>query len=1068
MYLKRLEVQGFKSFANKTVLDFLPPKDGSFSITAIVGPNGAGKSNVTDAIRWVMGEQSMKNVRAKKSEDVIFNGSETRGALGAAEVTMVLDNTTTPYSPPSKGGDTSSGRKTTMTPPYEGGAGGGFELVDFPEIVITRRLYRSGESEYIVNNSPVRLLDIHLLLAKAKFAEHAYSIVSQGMIDRLLTVSPSERKDFFDEASGIKEHQIKQHQAILKLDRTEDNIKQADTLINEVEPRLRLLAKQVKKLEKRQEVEIELTAIQEKYYYTIYLKSKQEIDELKRQLQGVDGRYRTSFSALETIQVELAELARGSSRQDTFAALQVRYQEAQAVKNKLEREVMILEGQLHTEYSQIGQKNISWIEQKLTELTASEHKLVAELALLASEAEKGRVAEQAERKAVDNLMLEQTQLRLKISRLQSQLFKDQSEQNYRELSGLTAVKAVLEAGRRLGKIHGLVAGLGEVAEENRLALEVAAGSHLSSIVVEDERVARLAIEYLRENKYGVATFLPLNKIQGRGSYGDADALLRESGVIGKAIELIKYDAVFQPIFSFIFGNTLIVEDLKVAERIGIGPASSAGRRVRLVTLAGDVVDQNGVMRGGFRTRRNNLGFSSQLSLNQEDHVAAAQAEVAKETHRLAELESQIEVAKNRLMDLVVVAKSALNKVALVKNEHQTTERERAGLEHELALLKSSPEEYGEQLKKLTKEKSRLEKLIAEQAQATEKIEVEIKNFNDEEERKKQRVFTLQAEMQKRQDEVNGILNQRNDLHVQLAKVETKQEDLAQEVMNDMKISLQSIIERVPVAVDLAELSKLAEAIEKLKYQLSLIGGIDEEVIKEYGETKERYEFLSGQLTDLRQATEDLRHMVEELDELMKKKREVAFKKIRKEFDRYFKILFGGGKADLEEVYGEVEEDDGSLPSGASPLAGEGKLSPPGRGGEEEGEAGRRKNREKVLTGIEVMANPPGKKVKYLNMLSGGERTLTSIALICAILYHNPSPFVVLDEVEAALDEANTLRFAKIMAELSTRSQFIVVTHNRVTMHAANALYGVVMNSDGVSKLLSVKIGELSVYESVKS
>ncbi len=1032
MHLKRLEIQGFKSFANKTVLDFLPPKDGAFSITAIVGPNGAGKSNITDAVRWVMGEQSMKNVRAKKSEDVIFNGSETKGALSAAEVTMTLDN---------------MGEKTGL---------------DFSEIVITRRLYRSGESEYIVNNNPTRLLDIHLLLAKARFAEHAYSIISQGMIDRLLTVSPAERKDFFDEASGIKEHQIKQHQAILKLNRSDENIKQAEILLKEVEPHLKLLAKQVKKLEKRQEVEIELIATQEKYYFTLYFKNKGDIDEIEAELRRVDSQYRTSFAQLQTIQTELAELAQGSSRQDTFTAIQARYQEAQAAKNKLERELIILEGQLSAEYNQTGQKNISWIEEKITELKSAEQKVAAELTVLVAEAEKGAAAEAAGRKIVENLSLEQTQLKLKISRLQSQLFKGEAEQRYLEFSGMTAVKAVLESGRRLGKIHGLIAQLGDVAEEYRLALEVAAGSHLSSIVVEDEVVARRAIEYLRENKYGVATFMPLNKIQGRVAIFDIDRLRREKGVIGQARELIKYDPIFEPIFSFILGHTLVVEDLKVAERLGsIGSASSAGRRARLVTLAGDIIDQNGVMRGGYRTHRNNLSFSSKISLNQEDQVALAMAEVARIVHELAELERELAAAQARLVDLTVAAKSALHKLILVKEEREAVERDRAGLAAELNLLKASPEEYGEQLKKLAKEKIRLEKTILAHNGGIVEVETEIKNFNDKEEQKKQRVFSLQSEMQNKQAEVNNILSQRNDWHVQLAKVETKQENLAQEVMNDMKMSLQSIAERMGnVTVETlraTSLQEFAETIEKLKYQLSLIGGIDEEVVKEHGETKERYDFLSTQLADLRQASADLRRLIAELDEFMKKKREQAFKKIRQEFDRYFKVLFGGGMASLEEVYGEVEEEN--LPAEA---VNSGEVATALV--EDDGIEEKKRRREKVLTGIEVIANPPGKKVKYLNMLSGGERTLTSIALISAILYHNPSPFVILDEVEAALDEANTLRFAKIIAELSSHSQFIIVTHNRVTMHAANAIYGVVMGGDGVSKLLSVKLKEVPQYK----
>lgn len=1022
MYLKRLEIQGFKSFANKTVLDFLPPKDGLFSITGIVGPNGSGKSNVTDAIRWVMGEQSMKQVRAKKNEDVIFNGSETKGAMGAAEVTMVLDN---------KGVDTG---------------------IDFPEIVITRRLYRSGESEYLVNNNPARLLDIHLLLAKAKFAEGAYSIVSQGMIDRLLTVSTSERKDFFDEASGIKEHQIKQHQAQLKMARTEDNMKQAETLLAEVEPRLKILHKQVKKLEQRHEVETKLTGTQEQYYFTIYHRNKLEMDAIKNKLADVEARYHQSFSELETVQGELAELARGSSRQEVFDQLQARYQEAVRAKNELERQLVIIEGQMQTQYSQAGQQNVGWLESKVTELKQNEERLQADL--IAAQTETGHQEKEVDgfKKQVDNLAIEATQIRLKISRLQSELMKDQSEQSYRELSGLTAVKAILEAKSKFGKVYGLVAELGDVTNEYRLALEVAAGAHLSSIVVETEEVARLAINYLRENRFGVATFLPLNKIQSRNDYGNVDYLVNEPGVIGKAISLISFDGKFDNIFSMIFGDTLVVTDLKVAERIGIG-------RARMITLDGDVVEKRGIMRGGYRNKKGSLSFSSKVSLSSQDRMSELQQAITMETHNLADLEHLIEQTKTKLVDVTIASKTSGHHTIQIQTEHENSNRELARLEHELKLIKASPEEYGEQLASLGTKKEAIEKDKALHDAKVGEIASEIEHYNQKEEEKKQRVFALQEIMQKRQDDVNRILSERNDLRVDSAKLETKQEDLSQEVASDMKISLQSIVERVQTPVDSSLLEHLAKEIENLKYQLSLIGGIDEEVVKEYSETKERYDFLTGQLTDLRKATDDLKKMIEELDELMKKRRSVAFKKIRKEFSRYFAILFDGGNADLEEIYGEPPAVEMVLADGtvvsAEEVAAEGM---------EASSAKATAAKEKVLTGIEVTANPPGKKVKYLSMLSGGERTLTSIALICAILHNNPSPFVVLDEVEAALDESNTIRFAKIMNELSNQSQFIIVTHNRVTMHAANALYGVVMQGDGISKLLSVKIDEIQQYE----
>lgn len=1021
MYLKRLEIQGFKSFAPKTVLDFLPPKDGHFSITAIVGPNGSGKSNISDAIRWVMGEQSMKNIRGKKSEDVIFAGSETKGQLGVAEVTLILDNSD----------------KRVME--------------DYAEIVVTRRFYRSGEGEYLINNKQVRLYDIHLLLAQAQFAQGSYSVVGQGMIDKLLVSSPADRKDFLDEAAGIKEFQIKQHQAELKLTHTEENMIQAERLLAEVEPRLKILARQVKKLEKRQEVEMELHEVQEKYYGTIYKKNKTEFDAIRADLNVVEKNYREMFQNLEKVQTELAELARASTRQEVFNELQVRHREAVRMKNDLERELAILQGSLQTEYRQAGQQNVGWLTTKVAELKSSHDQLKNNLSTIEDEADQVGRKVGEERRRMDDLSMNKAAATVNISRLQTLMMNDQSEQNYRDLAGLTAVKGVLENRHKFGKIHGLVAELGEVAEEHRLALEVTAGSNLSSIVVEDEEVARLAIDYLREQRLGVATFLPLNKVRGRDNSDSLQHLLNERDVYGMALSLINFDNKFKDIFSFIFGSTLVVKDLITARRLGIGMA-------RMVTLAGDLVEKNGMMKGGYRHRKySSLTFSNKTFLNQDDRLAEYQNQIKTEQDNLSELDKKLEASKVSLMKLEVETQTVAARREMLSVDLLKAEKELADLEGELAMLQNTPEQHGEHMIQLSTNRDVLVVNIEKGNKEVEKISQEIEHFNQAEEEKKQRVFALQEVMQKKQEEINKILNCRNDLKVESAKLETKQEALREEVQANMNESMESIMNRGPIIVEISMLEQIADNIQKLKYQLSLIGGIDNEVIAEHNQTKEKYDFLTGQLSDLHSATDNLKKMIEELDELMKKKRSTAFKKIRKEFDRYFQILFDGGSAKLEEIYGEPEVEEGVEDGLNSPLL-EGEIHP----AKPEG-----RSREKVLTGIDIVANPPGKKIKNINALSGGERTLTSIALICAILNYNPSPFVVLDEVEAALDEANTTRFTKIMQELSSQSQFIVITHNRVTMHATNALYGVVMKSDGISNMLSVKIEDVPQYESVE-
>ena len=432
---------------------------------------------------------------------------------------------------------------------------------------------------------------------------------------------------------------------------------------------------------------------------------------------------------------------------------------------------------------------------------------------------------------------------------------------------------------------------------------------------------------------------------------------------------MKHEDKFKNIFSFVFGHTIVVENLSVAQKIGIG-------RARMVTLAGDLVEKSGVMKGGYKQiKKDALKFSSRVSWS-KDRLTEYQGQINVEKEKIIGLDARYEETKQKLLELESQREAANSKTKLLK------------------------------------------------------------------------AFSLQETMQKKQNLVNEILARRNDLKIQAAKLETRQDSLSEEIRTELNSTIEMILERQPPMIGMEKLAEVMSEIQKLKYQLSLIGGIDQEVVAEHAQTKERFDFLSEQIADLRTAMADLEKMIFELDDIMKKKRAASFKKIRKEFDRYVKILFGGGDGDIHEIYGEETDEDAEIVEGGEVL--------------EE----KPKNKEKILTGIDISINPPGKKIKNINSLSGGERTLTSIALICAILSYNPSPFVVLDEVEAALDEANTRRFAEIISELSAQSQFIIITHNRVTMHAADALYGVVMHSDGISKLLSVKLEEVPKYETV--
>ncbi|HAT03750.1 MAG TPA: hypothetical protein DCS29_03180 [Candidatus Magasanikbacteria bacterium] len=1018
MYVKSLEINGFKSFATNTILEFPAPKLGRHSITAIVGPNGSGKSNVSDAIRWVLGEQSMKHLRGKKSEDIIFAGSEGKGKMSLASVTMILDNS------------------DHRAP------------VDYDELIIARRLYRSGESEYLLNGQQVRLFDLQILLAQGQFGQGSYSVIGQGTIDRLLLQTPAERKSFFDEAVGIKEFQIKRHHAALKLQKTQENISQAETLLQEIEPRLKSLKRQVHKLEKRQEVEIHLRELQEQYYVTLHINLSDNIGTLQTDFDSVNIVYNGAHRRLTAIQEELATLAQEKSRREVFEELQRELSHLQQEKNTLDRDHAIVVGKLQTEFSKAGKQNVSWLENKVGEFESKEKELKEEMELEKNKQTKSETEIKNLADILEELQNKKIVLHNKQIMCEQQLQELRQGRDEVQFEGLRAVNAILQHAQEFGgNVYGVVAQLARVDEKYRLALEVAAQAHLASIVVEHDNVGQRCIEFLKKQQLGFATFLPLNTIKSRIIPSDIVELTGRKGVYGLASQLVDYDAMFDHVFSYIFGSTLIVEDINVAREIGIG-------RVRMVTLEGDVLETSGSMKGGFRhKRRGVLSFARGAQQFSEHAIEKLEEELVYTKGEKDKLEIEIENKKGILSDLRTTSQVIGEKVGMIGGRLNDIVSELSRLKQELSVYSLSKGEYSDMMAEFAQEKED----IAKHIRAIEKNIIDVRHkvdaLNDEEEKKRERIFSLQDEMQKEQTELNNVGDKRHILQVEITKLQTHQEDLEQEIFGELREGVGALMEKGWTRIDEGNLEETKIEIEKLKYQLSLIGGIDEEVMGEYEETKERYEFLSTELDDLHKASLDLEKMIAELDKLMKKKHAESFKKIKKEFARYFKLLFEGGEAELVELY-DFEKDASTLSADENDDVGVTEEQPVDTGDEVVSDTKRRK---KILQGVEVYACPPGKKIKNITALSGGERTMTSIALLCAILHTNPSPFVLLDEVEAALDEANTLRFTKILNELAEQSQFIIITHNRVTMHAVDVLYGVTMGNDGMSKLVSVKL-----------
>lgn len=862
MHLTKLELAGFKSFAQKVTLEF------DRGIVSIVGPNGSGKSNVADAIRWVLGEQSLKLLRGKRSEDVIFSGSTSKARLGMAEVSLHLNN------------------EDRAMP------------VDFTEVVITRRVFRSGEGEYLMNGQPVRLHDLQLLLARANIGQRSYSVIGQGMIDHILVSSPAERKAFFDEAAGVREFQIKKEDALRKLEATRENLSQAQLLMAEIEPHLRTLTRQVRRLERRGAMEGELKATSETYYRKRQGSLATEKASLETTFAEQTAVVDKHKAALEKLQKELEALEGERSQQEQFGALEREYAAAIERKNALLKEQALLEGSRELEAAKAGELNVVWLENREKELGRELAALEAELTDLRAATKETEGALKAEER-------ERSSLEERIADKEAEL-----------------AKAAVAARRQSDELPAVTKDLGVYAEE-LVAFKKAL------LAADGERAYQ--------------------KLQGQ------------------------------------FG--------KIDER-------ALSLKTRLVALSGDA--------------------GSALAMLHET-VAALWKEKLEQNERGAERQKEQERRAERAG---VLSQSV---------ERLREERERAG--RELARLAPGGA-------KRTDHRGTLENDLVALDATLKGLREKIVNFNQVEQKKKERLFELQKAFRTEQQHLTAASAGQNETSVRLGKVDTRLDDLAREMREALPEETVGAILADPAVESSASEEQLLADIHRMKHQLELIGGIDESVAGEHKVTEERFTFLEAQVRDLTESLSKLEHIIMELDQTIKKRFHDSFVALSREFSKYFKVLFEGGSGKLvlqettllteEEKEEEEDEGDEDMPM-------------------------KMKKGEKIVAGVDIIAQPPGKRITGITMLSGGERALTSIALICAIMATRPSPFVVLDEVDAALDEANSQRFAAIIKELARKTQFITISHNRATMQISALLYGVTMSDDGISKLLSIKM-----------
>ncbi|MBU0708035.1 AAA family ATPase [Patescibacteria group bacterium] len=879
MYLQKLEIQGFKSFAQKTSMEF------NREIAAVVGPNGSGKSNIADAIRWVMGEQSLKLLRGKKSEDVIFSGSDKKARLGMAEVSLFINNED------------------------------GNMPIDYPEVVITRRYYRNGEGEYLLNKQKVRLQDIVLLLAKSNFGQRSYSVIGQGMIDSILTSTPQERKEFFDEAAGVRQFQIKREQAEQKMIRTKENLQQAELLLQEIEPRLRSLTRQVKRLEKRETIEQDLRVIQKEYFSNLWKDLSDQLNQLKQEQTTTDKQHQESSNSLKIIQQKLEQLELETSREEMFRQLQRDYNRILDEKNGLLQEQAVLKGRWEIETTQAGQANRVWLTKRAEALQRLVNEISEDLKPLES-------------------VIDITQQSLdKKKQAQSKVIKQ-----FEEIE-----KSLFLARERLESRPSLQ--LPEIKE------------HLEEI----------------SNRYD-AFIIKLNKAE---TSDDINRLKRSAREISQSLA-------------------------SYVKEVGRSAPSTTTEQV--------------------------LKLQNEFSdfLKNKDSLV------------------------NEINDQVVKLRTLQEKRTVLMDKRSEVKDEVDRLQNEIARMDRDSKEPDNAQGKFEQDHRELNKKIADLDKQLKTSREKITQFNQEEQQKKDHLFGLQKKFRDHQNSLNSITQKLNEQRVQQARLETRHDDLDREMKDELpEVVYSEIKNNFNNLVGENSSSVLLDKIHQIKRQLDLIGGIDEGITEEFNQTDERYNFLRAQSDDLIQALNSLEKAIAELDETIIKQFNQSFNRINKEFNNYFKMLFKGGSsklilhksdilADDEDDLEEDEDDDEEKETSEKP---------------------KQKVVGKVVTGIEIQATPPGKRLSNINVLSGGEKALTSIALVCAIISNNPSPFVVLDEVDAALDEANSIKFASILDKLSHKTQFITITHNRATMHKASILYGVTMQADNVSKLLSVKMEE---------
>lgn len=1179
MYLKSIEIHGFKSFANKIVFQF------HNGITGIVGPNGSGKSNVADAVRWVLGEQRIKQLRGASMQDVIFSGTEMRKPLGYAYVAITLDNSDHQLA------------------------------IEYDEVTVARRIYRSGESEYLLNGTPCRLKDVNELFYDTGIGKEGYSIIGQGQIDKILSGKPEERRELFDEAAGIVKFKRRKVAAQKKLEDEKQNLVRVSDILSELEKQIGPLEKQsevakvyLKKKEDLKTLDVnmfllenirlqeQMKAADEKYAIASedldhtssqYEKIKEEYEQIQAQIELLDEAIETKRSTLtdtsvlrgklegeinvlkeqiksaksnaehlksrkETVEKEISEKTTNKdSILDDKRVIDEQVAEIETSRNEAREKLLEIQSKIEELNSNIenGKNTIidalnmrATIKSKLgrydtmtEQINIRKAELTSRLLRVKSdEAQQESVIKKLQEEfeqindAIRNLDDSQASREEKLSLLRDELaardqkLRDtqvsyhQEKSKLEALSNLTeryegyggSVKRVMECKDREKGIVGVVADIIKVDKKYETAIETALGGNIQNIVTEDEETAKRMISFLKKNKGGRATFLPLTSIKKPQEFKNADAL-KEEGVIGMADELVHTDPKYKNVAKAMLGRIVVVDNVDHAVKI----ARKFDYGVRMVTTEGELLVPGGAISGGaFKNSSNLLGRRREM----EELVDKVKKYLIEIDTILVEIEN-IKAERNQMRLKLEEDKTALQKKFIEQNTARLNvikaqERKEEASEGSIE-LKAEEREIENQVQEIRLNKIEIQKELEDSEALEKQVEIQIKGFQELLEGKRleesdqsahvskwdlevEKMLQQQGFHQQNVDRINGEIERfmselteikegldqsESDIHHKensileieetIAASHTTQGDTKQKLdedivkkeelsskqknfftdretlsermtaldkevyrLNSQKEKLQEALENqinymwdeYEITLsdagelrneEMTDLSSMKKEISALKEQIRKLGDVNVNAIEDFKNLMERYSFLKTQHDDLVEAEKTLEDIIQELDTAMRRQFNEKFAEICREFDKVFKEMFGGGKGTLE-----LMEDEDILEAG-----------------------------------IRIIAQPPGKKLQNMMQLSGGEKALTAIALLFAIQNLKPSPFCLLDEIEAALDESNVSRFAKYLHKLTQNTQFIVITHRRGTMEQVDRLYGITMQEKGVSALVSVNL-----------